>query len=439
MKISLHAFRAMIATACLAGSAYAQQSAQLAYEPSSNQVSMDNLGSEVISTSFRNCDNCDPSYCDDGASSCCNLGASCDAIGCGCGCCSLEAIRHQELLRHSIWWLDASRLPHSTQCGWKPGNQRAFQKFQQLRSRSTPTTVVPCQRVANGCNGLDWGGRIDYLYGTDGQDTQAFGNANGVWDNNWNNGGFYGHALSQAYGELAYSDVRLKVGHFFGLGGAEYVPAINNFFYSRQFNFFNSRPLTMTGAVVETKLSDETTIWNGYGMGWDSGFQDNGDLYISGFNRKLDDCTTLTMVNNLGRFDQRRNERGQMHSLVLTRQLNCKMTSISQVDYLYTHNGATSVRNSFGLIQYFLYTLDRNWSVGSRTEWYNYSSGLNQVQNADIYNQTIGLNYRPNANLIFRPELRQIWDINGAGGPVGVNEGGKASQMVFGTDMILTY
>ena len=36
--------------------------------------------------------------------------------------------------------------------------------------------------------GFDIGGRIDYMYGTDSQDTQAFGIANDHWDNDWDNG-----------------------------------------------------------------------------------------------------------------------------------------------------------------------------------------------------------------------------------------------------------
>ena len=35
--------------------------------------------------------------------------------------------------------------------------------------------------------GFDIGGRIDYLYGTDGPNTQAFGTDPRGWDNSWDN------------------------------------------------------------------------------------------------------------------------------------------------------------------------------------------------------------------------------------------------------------
>src|SRR5690606_31610622 len=41
--------------------------------------------------------------------------------------------------------------------------------------------------VDTGGAGFDWGFRMDYVYGTDGQDTQAFGSQPNQWDNPWDN------------------------------------------------------------------------------------------------------------------------------------------------------------------------------------------------------------------------------------------------------------
>ena len=35
------------------------------------------------------------------------------------------------------------------------------------------------------------------------------------WDNDWDNGGAYGHALPQAYLEVGYNRLKAKIGHFF--------------------------------------------------------------------------------------------------------------------------------------------------------------------------------------------------------------------------------
>ncbi|MCA9158262.1 MAG: porin [Planctomycetales bacterium] len=301
------------------------------------------------------------------------------------------------------------------------------------------------EKVADGSDGLGFGGRVDYLYGTDGPDTQAFGIPNNHWDNSFDNapGGAYGHAIPQLYAEAAYGKLSVKAGHFFTIIGNEVVAATGNFFYSRQFTFYNAEPFTHTGALSTYNLDDDTTTWAGYVMGWDSGFEDNGDAYISGFSRKLSDKANLIYTNALGRFNDKLMvngnhvaERGQIHSMIFSYAVTDKLNYINQNDYLYTQDAAgTSVRNTFGSVHYLLYNVNDRVALGSRSEWFNFSSGIQNIRNSDILNQTLGVNYRHNANLVFRPEVRWVWDKD----TVGVNENGKSSQAFFGTDMVMTF
>lgn len=300
------------------------------------------------------------------------------------------------------------------------------------------------EKVADGSNGgVGFGGRIDYLYGTDGPDTQAFGIPNNHWDNSWDNGGAYGHAIPQLYAEAAYGNLSVKAGHFFTIIGNEVVAATGNFFYSRHFTFYNAEPFTHTGALTTYKLDDDTSVWNGYVTGWDSGFEDNGDAYIGGFSRKLSDRASLIYTTALGRFNDKLiikgnhvAERGQIHSMVFSYAVSDKLNYINQNNYLYTQDAAgTSVRNAFSSIHYLLYDVNDRVALGSRSEWFNFSSGVQNVHNSDLLNQTLGVNYRHNANLVFRPEVRWVWDKD----TVGVNENGKSSQAFFGTDMVMTF
>ncbi len=293
---------------------------------------------------------------------------------------------------------------------------------------------IYAEKVADGSCGLGWGGRIDYLYGTDAPDTQSFGIPNQHWDNSWDNGGAYGHAIPQLYGEVAVGNLSAKVGHFFTIVGQEVVAATGNFFYSRQFTFYNAEPFTHTGALTSYKVDDDTTLWNGYVMGWDSGFEDNGDAYIGGFSRKLADDITFVYTTTLGRLNDSFNERGGIHSGILTLGLTDNLTYIGQNDYLYTTNAAGgTIRNTFGSIHYLLYKVNCKTTVGSRSEWFNVSTG--QIRNSDILNQTFGINYRTNANLVFRPEVRWVWDKDN----LGVNENLKSSQAFFGMDAVFQF
>ncbi len=115
--------------------------------------------------------------------------------------------------------------------------------------------------------------------------------------------------------------------------------------------------------------------------------------------------------------------------------------------------GGKRGRNTFGINQYLIYAINDNWAWGSRFEWWNVATDSrgfftddNDVYqgfdgNADVYALTTGLNYRPHANLIIRPEIRYDW-VRGVtkeqAGFVGLFDSGR-DQFTFGMDTILTF
>ena len=294
------------------------------------------------------------------------------------------------------------------------------------------------EKVADGSSGLGFGGRIDYVYGTDAPDTQAFGTP-GRWDDDWNNGAHYGHSIPQLYFEVASGDLSVKLGKFYTIIGNEVVQSTGNFFYSRQFTFYNAEPFTHTGGVATYKLDDDTDVYGGYVLGWDSGFDDNGDAFLSGFRRQINEDVSFVYTNALGRFGDRTPalERGWIHSGILTANLTEKLTYIQQVDAMFTRDVAGSAqRNTFGNIHYLIYQHTDRVAFGQRFEWFNFSGeGFGGVNNDDVYNYTLGVNYRHSANLLFRPEIRTVWDKEN----YGFNENNNASQTSFGGDMIFTF
>lgn len=298
------------------------------------------------------------------------------------------------------------------------------------------------EKVADGSCGLGFGGRVDYLYGTDAPDTQAFGIPNNHFDNTWDNNtnAGYGHAMPQLYGEVAHCNLSVKFGRFFTIIGNEVVQSPGNFFYSRQFTFYNAEPFTHTGVLSTYKVDDGLQLYNGYVLGWDSGFEDNGDAYLGGFKKQLNDKWSFLYTTSLGRFGSGNrpvNERGGIHSAILMGSLTEKLTYINQTDMMYTKNAAGGPqRNTFGNIHYLIYQMNKCWAVGQRFEWFNFGgAGFNNVQNDDLYNYTLGLNYRPHANFVIRPEVRWVWDRTG----FGFNENNSANQTAFGGDMVFTF
>ena len=287
-------------------------------------------------------------------------------------------------------------------------------------------------------NGFDIGGRFDYIYGTDGPDTQAFGIDNDHWDNDWDNGGDYGHAIPQLYVEAGYGDLSVKAGHFFTIIGWEVVAAPDNFFYSHAYTMYNSEPFTHTGVLATYAASDDLELYGGYVMGWDSGFEDNGDAFLGGASLTLTDSLTAIYATTFGRFDDGDPgvENGYMHSIVMDYAVSDNLQYISQSDLLETEDAAGNVvRSTYGLNQYLIYTVSDCLAMGTRFEWYDANEGIYNSDN-NIYALTSGINYKPHANVIMRPELRYDWV---DGDPAGILENNDDSQFTFGMDTIFLF
>ncbi|SMP51404.1 Putative beta-barrel porin-2, OmpL-like. bbp2 [Neorhodopirellula lusitana] len=289
--------------------------------------------------------------------------------------------------------------------------------------------------------GFDIGGRIDYVYGTDGPDTQAFGIDNDHWDNGWDNGGDYGHALPQAYVEMGYGDLSVKMGHFFTIIGWEVVGAPDNFFYSHAYTMYNSEPFTHTGALATYNVSDDISVWGGYTTGWDSGFEDNGDSFLGGASLGLTDDITMIYATTFGRFNERQGsaegaESGYMHSLIFDVAVSDNLQYVFQSDVLDSeYADGTTARSTFGINQYLMYTLNDCTAVGARFEWYDANEGIYNSDN-DIYALTTGINYKPHSNVMLRPELRWDWV---DGDSTGILENDDDNQFSFGMDSIFLF
>ncbi|MEM6469057.1 MAG: porin [Planctomycetota bacterium] len=287
--------------------------------------------------------------------------------------------------------------------------------------------------------GFDIGGRIDYVYGTDGPDTQAFGINNGHWDEGWDNGGDYGHALPQVYLEAGYGDLTVKTGHFYTIIGWEVVTAPDNFFYSHAYTMYNSEPFTHTGTLATLSVNEDIEVYGGYVFGWDSGFEDNGDAFLGGVSLALSEDVSLTYATVGGRFADGPNgtsAQGYMHSIVADVAVTDSLQYIFQSDYLDTEDAMSNgVANTIGINQYLIYTLSDCLAAGARFEWYNqegiYSAFGNET---DIYALTLGVNVKPHANLIVRPEIRFDWDDDQV---AGLDEGDE--QTTFGIDTIFLF
>jgi hypothetical protein len=286
------------------------------------------------------------------------------------------------------------------------------------------------EKTTDGSCGCDVGGRFDMLYGTDTQKTQAFGNPNagvrgfGSWDASFDNGE-YGWAMPQAYAEFAYHNLKVKVGHFFTLIGYEVIPVTGNFFRSHSYTMFNSEPFTHTGAIATYELDDCTTVYGGWVLGWDTGFDqlNSGSAFHGGISRKLSDSQTLTYMNTYGNFGWRDggSDNSYSHSIVYVNDLNDCWQYVLQSDYIDTDNEGVSEFETIGAVNYLFYKLNDKAKLGGRYEWW-------KADGVSFNEATVGVNLWAAKNIVVRPEYRQDW----APG-IGLDED------TFAVDMILTF
>lgn len=280
------------------------------------------------------------------------------------------------------------------------------------------------EKVADGSNGLDWGFRMDAMYGVDASDTQSFGNRPGRFDNggSFGRGAGYGFAIPQLYGEIASGDWSVKVGHFYTLIGYEVVTAPDNFFYSHALTMFNSEPFTHTGALATYSVSDDTSIYAGWTAGWDTGFdrQNGGSSFLGGFSTAAGENATFTYITTFGDFGARSQaagaSSGYSHSLLLDIALDDTLNLVLQSDLVRTGND-----DDVGINSYLIKSINDKIGVGVRSEWWK-NEGVSQ------YAVTTGLNIKPMDNLTIRPELRFDWDDPTVG-----------SETTFGIDAILSF
>ena len=386
---------------------------------SSDQISQD-AGTSINENlvQFAATSNCSTGC--NGCNSCCNNGLDLDLGSLAPACCLGEPF---SLADEILGTCDRSiNFGGWTQFGWHSESNGLFNNHDS-RIQNHQSWLFAEKIAEQGCC-LDWGFHVDFMYGIDAADTQAFGGSANNWDNDWDNG-IYGWAVPQLYLELAKGDWRIKAGKFYTMTGYEVVQATGNFFYSHAYTMYNSEPFTHSGFVATYSVNDDLDVYTGWTAGWDTGFSqfNNGSQFLGGFAYDVGCDTTFTYIVNSGSFGQR--QEGYMHSMVVDHKISDCLNYVIQSDVLDTNGGDD---HSFGVNQYLIYTVSDCLGYGARMEWYKFD-GSSQ------YAATIGVNYKPCANVVLRPELRHDWNPSGN----RFNGDGKDNFTTLAMDAIFTF
>ena len=281
------------------------------------------------------------------------------------------------------------------------------------------------ERIADGSNGWGFGFRADILYGTDAQNTQAFGNPPGSWDylNGWDHG-VYGWAMPQLYAEAAYGKFSVKLGHFYTNQGYEVFAAPGNFFYSHSFTWNFSEPFTHTGVMTKYQVNENTSVHAGWTAGLDTGFDrfDDGSNFHGGVSTKLNDRQTFMFHTCIGDFGAR--GEGYLHSVILDTAVTDKWQHAIHSDLVTTD---FALDPQYSVVNYLFYKINDCYKAGGRFEWWN-------ADGDSAFEITGGLNIRRHANVVVRPEVRYQWASDDAAANFGIED-----EFIFGIDAVFTF
>ena len=341
----------------------------------------------------------------------------------------------------------------------------------------------------------DFGGRFDFMYGTDAIFTQAYGataydvntgqprsNRN-AWDLNLLDDTTMGIALPQAYGE-AYVPVgnglNVKAGHFYTPIGYEVVTAPDNFFYSHAYTMQYGEPFTHTGAMGNYAVDKNWGVMGGLTTGsstggWDGGFNQGlgnwGGLFGTTWTSN-DKGTSANVSGTYSGTSEQNDSPWALYSVVLKHNLNEKTHMILQHDHGFANNvlaqGANVDAQWYGINSHTYYDIKDNLSIGLRAEWFRDQNGFrvcspgrvaaaadNSGGNyaaagsygstcvaASWYQVTAGLTYKPKKWLNIRPNIRYDYaDGNNTNGSTYMPFGNanQTYQVLMSTDVVITF
>ena len=323
---------------------------------------------------------------------------------------------------------------------------------------------VSIGKKTNGGQGsVDIGAQVDLVYGTDYVFLRSFGlemerDSSNRWNSDGGNGlngtSQYGLAMPQAFIELAYESVTLRLGHFYNILGHEgYIPT-QDFYYTFDYSVFyngygESRPVT--GMLAEWQLSPQWLIGGGFHRGtlrWD----DNNDiLNVVGLVEwtPLDDVI-LTYTVDVGAEDDAGDNTVFTQSLIFEWQFTKRSSYILNAPYGFEQNVATGGGTAYwyGFSHYLAYQVHEKLVAGLRYGMFHDVDGIRVSPRAGFpanapgmyHGVTVGLNYLPSPNIIVRPEVRWNWfDADGQLPPGPFENGSSRSQFLASVDLTLSF
>ncbi|MDR3634539.1 MAG: outer membrane beta-barrel protein [Isosphaeraceae bacterium] len=320
---------------------------------------------------------------------------------------------------------------------------------------------------------INFGFRVDNLFGNDWQ----FNHMHGFADNAWGLNKFPGYDLAQVYAEvhlpwLTKGGVDVRGGRFYTTLGYEVVPAIGRPLLSVPYMFNYGQPFTHWGVLTTIHVNDRINWVNGLVNGYDrwvdtsykwnylggwtwtskNGKANFAQSYIWGPNQYphflpantqivLPGATLTPYLAGLRNINYGSNNRISFTN-VFTYKWSDKLTQVIENDDSFENNipgfgvgGTPSNEGWYSFGNWFLYSFNDKLTGVWRSEVFRDNGGARTGFSDNFYEMTLGAIYKPCSWLWIRPEIRYDW----AQFTHPYNDGTRNSQLTIGGDLIILF
>ena len=330
---------------------------------------------------------------------------------------------------------------------------------------------------------INFGFRIDNLFGNDWQFTYMQGLFNRAFPNGW----FPGYDMPQLYGEvhlpiLTPRGLDVKGGRWYTISGYEVVPAADRTLLSLPYSFTYGQPFTHVGVLTTLHLTDKLDLYNGSINGWDRWINQRYIWgYIGGFawtSRDEKNKLAFTAVWGPNQFPSflpanqpiyptgyinvpsvaglnnpgyHRNDR-TLFTLIYTRKWTGKLNQVigtgagmeraipglgAPLVVGVPQNARAKYDTWYGFVNMFLCSFTDKLTGVWRSEvfWDTNGARTGLLVGDRYYEMTLGLRYKPKDWLMIRPEVRYDWS---QFHPAYSNDTRK-SQLTLGLDVLLLF
>lgn len=302
-----------------------------------------------------------------------------------------------------------------------------------------------------------WGGRLDFVFGSDAFYTRSMGDIGDHWDSHLLHERIYGIAFPQAYLDVVApigNGLHIKLGEFYTVAGYEAVMAPDNFFYSRSYTMQFGEPFSHTGVLASYAFHEQFELSAGAVTGspfagWDGSFEHHLENwgFIGGFTLTSSATNSQISVSGThGTLSEVAQRDVNLYSVVAKQDFGEKWHLTLQHDYGWmTVDAGEPGAEWYGVFGYLTFDINQQWSVGLRLEWFRDDDGtrvgvparapLNDSHAANYYAATIGANWRPVSWLTVRPSIRY----DNSDGWQAFNHHSSDEQLLISTDVVLSF